>query len=453
MATRKSRRRVHQPPSTYDLPVTETEAPAPALFIAGMAITQTSAPVITGVCKVGEELTATPGTYEGGEIKNTKWYYSDNGGADWVVKGVTRTQVLTADDVGRVFKCADVVGPKIGQDGETVEFDSDKTGVIYPADAKLGTLTVDGPATGVVGTSQTFTASVDGDADSKMITWAWEIQDAKGVKRENVSWVDPTANPATVTFSEPASAVKVVAYAGTEQTNVIDSPVTGSSVYDSQSVAPDPEPGAELGKKTDTVLEGEPFTGNILTIIPGTAQGGEAPYTEAYSWEAGTDGSWDVIDGFAGISYSLGGTDKGKSIRGVVTITDAKGATLRLASLGTGIVDDEPEQIVPGGELGGNAQYQAASILYWYRRWHNRDFVVTPVSTSTFSLTPNGKLEDFGRMAYTPTEGEKELVIGWLTDRWDGDIAVEGSKITLTCVGGGNFHPSGGGSPRSLTVV
>ena len=406
MATRKSRRRVHQPPSTYDLPVTETEAPAPALFIAGMAITQTSAPVITGVCKVGEELTATPGTYEGGEIKNTKWYYSDNGGADWVVKGVTRTQVLTADDVGRVFKCADVVGPKIGQDGETVEFDSDKTGVIYPADAKLGTLTVDGPATGVVGTSQTFTASVDGDADSKFITWAWEIQDAKGVK-----------------------------------------------VYDSQSVAPDPEPGAELGKKTDTVLEGEPFTGNILTIIPGTAQGGEAPYTEAYSWEAGTDGSWDVIDGFAGISYSLGGTDKGKSIRGVVTITDAKGATLRLASLGTGIVDDEPEQIVPGGELGGNAQYQAASILYWYRRWHNRDFVVTPVSTSTFSLTPNGKLEDFGRMAYTPTEGEKELVIGWLTDRWDGDIAVEGSKITLTCVGGGNFHPSGGGSPRSLTVV
>lgn len=448
MSIRKSRRQVHQPPSAYDLPVTEESPEARSFFLAGMAMSQTAAPTISGVAKVGETLTATQGTYSEGAV-STVVFKSANGGADWTEDGRGTVFELAPGDVAMVFKAVDTV--TVGEESET--FDSEKSGAVYPADAALGVLTVSGPVTGVVGEAQTFTAAVSGDADPSLVTWAWEIQDSKGAKRENVSWVDPTANPATVTFSEPAAAVKVVAFAGTEQTNVTDSPVTGSSVYDSQSVAPEPEPGAELGKKTDTVLEGEPFTGNILTIIPGQAQGGKQPYTETYSWEAGTDGSWDPIDGFAGISYSLGGTDKGKSIRGVVTITDADGATLRLASLGTGIVDDEPEQIVPGGELSGNAQYQAASILYWYRRWHNRDFVVAPVSSSSFSLTPNGKLEDLGRMAYTPTEGEKALVIDWLANRWDGDIAVEGTKITLTCSGGGNFHPSGGGSPRSLTVA
>jgi len=441
MATRKSRRRVHQPPSTYDLPVTQTEETPPALFIAGMSISQISPPVITGVCKVGEELTATPGTYSSGEIKNTKWYYSENGGADWIVKGLTRTHLLTAEDVGRVFKVADVV-----QEGEEDgEFDSEKTGVIYPADTTIGEVTIGGPVTGLVGEAVSFSASNSGD--SQYLTYAWKVEGA------NCTIADPTSNPVSITFQEPAAAAQITCTVDTPDNTCTDKPVDGVKVYDSQVLPPEPEPGEPLAKKTDTVLEGEPFTGNILTIIPGTAQGGTEPYTETYSWEWGTDGSWTTIDGYAGLSYSLGETDKGKSVRGVVTITDAAGAELRLASLGTGIVADEPEQIVPGGELNGNAQYQAASILYWYRRWHNRDFVVTPVSSSTFTLTPNGKLEDFGRMAYTPTEGEKELVIGWLANRWDGDIAVDGTAITMTCVGGGNFHPSGGGSPRSLTVA
>ena len=409
-----------------------------------MAITQTSPPVITGECKVGEELTATSGTYASGEVKNTKWYYSDNGGTDWAVKGLFTTRLLTAEDVGRIFKVADVV-----QEGEAdpEEFDSEKTGVVYPADTTIGPVTISGPATGVVGEAVNFTA--DNTGDSEYLTYAWVVE-GEGV---NCEIADATSNPVAITFSEPAAAANITVTVSTVDNTCTDSPQTAEKVYDSQVTPPEPEPGAELGKKTDTVLEGEPFTGKILTIIPGTAQGGKEPYTETYSWEWGTDGSWDVIDGFAGLSYSLGETDKGKSVRGVVTITDAAGAELRLASLGTGIIDDEPDQIVEGGELNGNAQYQAASILYWYRRWHNRDFVVTPVNSSAFTLTHNGKLGDFGRMAYTPTEGEKELVIGWLANRWDGDIAVEGTKITMTCVGGGNFHPGGGGSPRSLTVA
>lgn len=440
MATRKSRRRVHQPPSTYDLPVTQTEETPPALFIAGMAISQSVAPTISGVAKVGETLTATPGTYSEGSV-STAVFKSANGGADWTEDNRGLEFVLGADDISMVFKAVDTV--TFGEEDAT--FDSEKSGVVLPADTTIGAVTIGGPVTGLVGEAVSFSASNAGD--SEYLSYAWAVEGA------NAEIADPTSNPVSVVFEEPAAAAKITVEVSTVDNTCTDNPQTAEKVFDSQVLPPEPEPGDDLEKKTDTVLEGEPFTGNILTIIPGTAQGGTEPYTETYSWEWGTDGSWTTIDGFAGISYSLGETDKGKSVRGVVTITDAAGAELRLASLGTGIVSDEPEQIVPGGELNGNAQYQAASILYWYRRWHNRDFVVTPVSSSSFTLTANGKLEDLGRMAYTPTEGEKELVIGWLANRWDGDIAVDGTTITMTCVGGGNFHPSGGGSPRSLTVV
>ena len=405
-----------------------------------MAISQSVAPTISGVAKVGETLTATPGTYSDGSV-STAVFKSANGGADWTEDNRGLEFVLGTDDVAMVFKAVDTV--TVGEESDT--FDSEKSGVVLPADTTIGTVTIGGPATGLVGEPVSFSASNTGD--SEYLSYAWQVEGA------NCSMADDTSNPVSITFEEPAAAAKITVTVSTPDNTCTDNPQTGEKVYDSQVLPPEPEPGDALEKKTDTVLEGEPFTGNILTIVPGTAQGGTLPYTETYSWEWGTDGSWTTIDGYAGISYSLGETDKGKSVRGVVTITDAEGATLRLASLGTGIVADEPEQIVPGGELNGNAQYQAASILYWYRRWHNRDFVVTPVNPSTFTLTPNGKLEDLGRMSYTPTEGEKELVIGWLANRWDGDISVEGTAITMTCVGGGNFHTSGGGSPRSLTVA
>lgn len=314
--------------------------------------------------------------------------------------------------------------------------------------ASLGTVTITGPSTFTTGEAQTFTASITSKLETSLLTWEGVGFDLYDAATGGLTGDQDHDETIVLTFTTPGEYTVLATYT---DWNADNSPSKSEGYV--LTVSAPVEPGEPLTMKTESVLSGEPFLGKVLTLTPGSAQGGEEPYTEAYSWEAGTDGSWDVIDGFAGLTYSLGETEKGKSVRAVTTITDAKGAELRLETLGTGIIDKEPDQIVEGGELNGNAQYQAASILYWYRRWHNRDFLVTPVDPNTFTLSPAGKLGAQGRLTYTPTEGEKKLVTGWLADRWDGDMSVEGTTITLTCVGGGNFHPGGGGSPRSLTVV
>lgn len=314
--------------------------------------------------------------------------------------------------------------------------------------ASLGTVTITGPSTFVIGEAQSFTASITSKLEFSVLTWEGVGFDLYDSATGGLTGDQDHDEAINLTFTTPGQYTIKAGYS--------DEAADNSPQYSEGyviTVSEPVEPGEPLTMKTESVLSGEPFLGSTLTLTPGTAQGGSEPYSEAYSWEASTDGSWDVIDGFAGLSYSLGETDKGKSIRAVTTITDSKGEVLRLATLGSGVVDKEPDQIVEGGELNGNAQYQAASILYWYRRWHNRDFLVTPVDPNTFTLTPAGKLGDQGKLTYTPTEGERKLVAEWLANRWDGDMSIEGTTITMKCVGGGNFHPSGGGSLRSLSMV
>ena len=404
-----------------------------------MAITQTSPPVITGVCKVGEELTATPGVYESGEIKNTKWYYSENGGADWTVKGLTKSHLLTAEDVGRVFKVADVV-----QEGEEdpEEFDSAKTGVVYPADTTIGTVSIGGPATGLVGEAISFSANNTGD--SEYLTYAWEVE-GEGV---NCDIADSASNPVNITFSEPAAAAKIKVTVSTVDTTCTDNPQTAEKVYDSQVLPPEPEPGAELEKKTDTVLDGVPFVGEILTIIPGTAQGGKEPYVTTYSWQRGDQGTWHTIDGFKTEAYSPNKDDIGFSIRGVATITDSEDAELVLPSLGTTPVVEQPEVIDPDSGFSGWVQYNIANLLYHYRQWHKRDLVIGAIDHQTFTVTGAGRMEDLGRAASTPTDGEIVMVWNWLVFHWTGTIENVGEGAAgvfkLSCVGSGRFVPSGG---------
>lgn len=408
-----------------------------------MAITQTSPPTISGVLQVGQTLTATTGEYSPGEGTKFSWSYSANGGADWVADGEGTSRLLLAGDIAHVFKVTETVSAE-GEDDAT--FDSEKTKAVIPADATIGTVTVSGPSTGEVGVPVTYTASIGGDAEAGLLTYAWEIQGGDGqVKSANVQWDDPTANPATVTFSEPGMGCKVVAWVATEQTNVVDSPQSGFTTFDSQVPPPEPEPDAELERKTDTVLEGLPFVGEILTIVDGTAQGGTPPYTTTYAWERSRQGDWQTINGYVDKAYSPGGEDSGYSIRGVTIVTDKNGAELKLPSLGTTPVVEQPDEIAPDSGYSSWAQYNIASLLYNYRNWHLRDLTVTQIDNQTFTVSPAGRLDDLSRVANPPTDGEIRMVWDWIAFRWTGTLeAVGEAQFKLSCVGSGRFVPSGG---------
>lgn len=113
-----------------------------------------------------------------------------------------------------------------------------------------------------------------------------------------------------------------------------------------------------------------------------------------------------------------------------------------------------PEPAPEPVQLTTASQYQADSVRYWYRRTRDIDVLVTPVGPDAFALTPAGELgAAYGDNQYVPTEDDRRALVDWLTFRWDGDLAYSGVQVTLTCVGPGNFRPSGGGRPRSITEV
>jgi len=418
-------------------------------------VEQLTAPTITVGKKVGEGLIATSGTYQTGTVTTTV-FKSANGGADWVEDNRGTEFVLEAGDVAMVFKAVDTVTV----DGDSVTFETAKSGVVLPADTTIGTVTVTGPATGVIGESQTFSAAVTGD--SEYLTYAWQVVGANAtISGENES-------VATIVFAEPAAVCTVECVVSTVDNTNTDSPQSGSASYNSQEVPAPPEPGDPLTKYTDTELVGDAFTGQSLQMIPGVAQGGTEPLSYSYSWERGKGGSWDVIDGYTNQNYVILPADLGYSIRAVTTATDAEGETLRLPSTGTGLVQEpfDPINPDPNAVLDAYTQYQAASLLINYQQWHARTFVITPVSNNSFKLQPGGKLSNQPdsrtlfrqgtRMDYTPTQGEWLAVRDWLAFRWTGTIEdyseIDGSLL-LTTKGGGRFVPGGGYSPSALSIA
>ena len=114
----------------------------------------------------------------------------------------------------------------------------------------------------------------------------------------------------------------------------------------------------------------------------------------------------------------------------------------------------EPEPLPEPIQLTTASQYQADSVQYWYRRTRDIDLLVTPVAPHAFTLTPAGELNaNYGDNQYVPNEDDRRDLVDWLLFRWDGDLAYSEVQVTLTCVGRGDFRPSGGGRPRSITEL
>lgn len=430
-----------------------------------MAITQTKAPTIDGTSEVGQVLYAVAGTYSAGAVsQGFTWQRSTNGGADWSAQpgGDQDNIFLVEGDIGVVFRCIETVASPANEakDIDRGYFESAKSSAVKPAPTQIGEVTVTGPATGLVNTPLTFSAINTGE--SQYLTYAWTV------KGGNASIADASVNPAVITFTEPAAAVAVECVIDTPDNTCTDKPQTGSVEFDSQVAPPEPDENTPLEKKTDSVISGEAFVGTVLQLVPGSAQGGKAPISYSYVWERGKDGSWDTIDGFTSQSYAIRQQELGYSVRAVTIAVDAEGTELRLASTGTALVQEpfDPINEDPDAILNANTQYQAMSLLIHYQAWHARTLIITPLTDSSFKVTPGGKLSNqpptmelfkqSTRMSYTPTEGEWRAVRDWMAFRWTGKLkdssAVDGSFV-LSTAGGGRFVPGGGSLPSEIEVA
>ena len=121
------------------------------------------------------------------------------------------------------------------------------------------------------------------------------------------------------------------------------------------------------------------------------------------------------------------------------------------------------------------AYYNARSLLYWYRQWHQRTLTIVPLDSYIMQLVLAGRLDDppseiipyrrdipqvepetkydarWGDV--TITDGEIDLVTDWLANHFDAGIYEQftaNQRWVIDVSGWGRFVPSGGQTPRLL---
>ena len=109
------------------------------------------------------------------------------------------------------------------------------------------------------------------------------------------------------------------------------------------------------------------------------------------------------------------------------------------------------------------AYYNARSLLYWYRQWHERTLTITPIDSNIMQLVLAGRLDDPQEIPARKGEprwddiritgGEVNLITDWLADHLEAEIReqFDANERWLVDVSGyGRFVPSGGQTPRLL---
>ena len=115
------------------------------------------------------------------------------------------------------------------------------------------------------------------------------------------------------------------------------------------------------------------------------------------------------------------------------------------------------------------AYYNARSLLYWYRQWHERTLTIEPIDSNIMELVLAGRLDDPELEPYrrgipqvdpeerwadiTITDGEVNLVTDWLAFHFDAEIREQftaNQRWLIDVSGWCRFVPSGGQTPRLL---
>ena len=123
--------------------------------------------------------------------------------------------------------------------------------------ASLGTISITGPSSFVIGEAQTFTATITSKLDSSVLTWEGVGFDLYDSATGGLTGDQDHDEAITLTFTTPGEYSIKAGYS--------DEAVDNSPQYSENyvlTVSEPVEPGEPLTMKTESVLSGDPFLGS-----------------------------------------------------------------------------------------------------------------------------------------------------------------------------------------------
>jgi hypothetical protein len=288
----------------------------------------TALPTISGTAKDGQTLTATTGTWSGSPTSYARaWQRCDTAGANCVaISGATATTyLLTSTDVGKTIRVKVTATNATGSSNAT----SAATATVTAA-APVNTAVPS--TTGMAKDGQTLTSTTGTWTGTTPLTYArqWRRCDSAGANCADISGA--TATTYVLVAADVSKTIRVVLTASNTAGNAA---ATSAATATVTAAAP---ANTALPAITGTAKEGQQLSASTGTWA------GSATITYAYQWQTcnASGAACTAISGATLSSYRLTSTDVGKTVKAVVTATNAIGSASATSAATAAITTGPP---------------------------------------------------------------------------------------------------------------
>jgi hypothetical protein len=325
----------------------------------------TALPTISGTAKDGQTLTSTTGTWSGSPTSYARvWQRCDTAGANCVaISGATATTyLLTSTDVAKTIRVK-VTATNASGSGNASSAATATVTAAAPVNTAVPAIT------GTAKDGQTLTSTTGTWTGTTTLTYArqWRRCDSAGANCADISGA--TATTYVLAAADVGTTIRVVLTASNSAGNASATSTATAAVT---AAAP---ANSALPAITGTAKEGQ-----LLSASTGTWTG-SATIAYAYQWQScNTSGaSCTAISGATLSSYRLASTDVGKTVRVVVTATNATGSaaatSAATATITTGLPVSTIAPTVTGAVKDGqtltsvNGSWAGTASITYARQW------------------------------------------------------------------------------------